>query len=286
MPMILPNFLIIGAYKCGTTSLYRYLSQHPDIFMPKGNKEPNFFALEGSDESPQIYGGRRRPITTFAEYSSLFDEVDGQKAIGEASPSSLESEQAPSRIKHYVPRAKLIAILRQPAEAFYSNYCMQLREGREFRSLEDKFRDFTLLLETDNRHGPFYYRQLKRYFDLFDSAQIRVYFYEDFKRDNLSILRSILGFLGVDSGFVPDLGHRSNVGGYPRYRRLHYRVKNNSGLFSLCPRRVKRAIEKGNLIKPPPMPRGIKQEFTKLCRGDIQQLQALTGRDLSAWLAS
>jgi len=282
--MTLPNFLIIGAYKCGTTSLHRYLSQHPEIFMPT-RKEPDFFALEGSAESPRIYGGKRRPVTTFEEYVSLFDAVRGEKAIGEASPSSLESEQAAARIRHYVPRAKLVAIVRQPAEAFYSNYCMQLREGRELRSLEDKFRDFKARLVAGDLHGPFYYRQLKRYYDLFDSDQLRVYFYEDFKRDNIGVLQSIFEYLGVDQGFVPDLGNRSNVGGYPKNPRLQYRLKNGSGVFALCPRRLKSAIERRNLVKPPPMPEELRRAFTELCREDIQGLQRLTGRDLSNWLA-
>lgn len=282
--MTLPNFLIIGAYKCGTTSLHRYLSQHPEIFMPT-RKEPDFFAMEGSVESPRIYGGKRRPVTTFEEYVSLFDGVAGEKAVGEASPSSLESEQAPARIKHYVPGAKLVAIIRQPAEAFYSNYCMQIREGREVRSLEDKFSDFKARLVAGNLHGPFYYRQLKRYYDLFESDRLRVYFYEDFKRDNSGVLQSIFEFLGVAQGFVPDLGSRSNVGGYPKNRRLQYRLKNGSGVFAVCPRRLKSAIEKRNLTRPPPMPADIKREFTELCRDDIQSLQTLTGRDLSSWLS-
>jgi hypothetical protein len=124
--MTMPNFLIIGAAKSGTTSLHHYLKQHPQVYMSQ-IKEPSFFAFEGT--KPAIPGPWKRWaahnfITDIQAYRSLFQGVSDEVAIGEASTIYLVHPTAPQRIRHYVPDAKLIAILRDPAERAYSNYRM------------------------------------------------------------------------------------------------------------------------------------------------------------------
>ena len=107
--MTMPNFLIIGAAKCGTTALYHYLNQHPEVFMSP-EKEPRFFALEG--ETPNFQGPadargiNRCRYTNLDAYRSLFESVSGEKAIGEASTLYLYSSKAPERIAHHVPEAR------------------------------------------------------------------------------------------------------------------------------------------------------------------------------------
>ena len=131
--MTMPNFLIIGAMKSGTTALYHYLRQHPQIYMsPK--KEPRFFALEA--ERLYLAGlDNQKPLQTLSSvadidaYRALFEGVSKEVAIGEAShwylysPRLRESEQhyIPEVIEHYIPDVKLIAVLRNPAERFYSS---------------------------------------------------------------------------------------------------------------------------------------------------------------------
>ena len=135
--MTLPNFLIIGSAKGGTSSLHYYLRQHPQIFMPD-LKEPRFFALEGgilnfqNPDSAINYNS----ITTLREYESLFANVTNELGIGEASPLYLYSEKAARRIKHYVPDAKLMVILRNPVDRAFSCYTHLLREGYETLSFE------------------------------------------------------------------------------------------------------------------------------------------------------
>ncbi len=132
--MTLPNFLVIGATKSGTTSLYTYLKQHPEVYMPM--KEPNFFALEGR-EPPFFRGpeGWKEPsqkrITDLEGYRTLFAGASGEKAMGEVSPLYLYAPQAAYRIRRYVPEAKLVAILRNPVERAYSAYMHLVREDRE-----------------------------------------------------------------------------------------------------------------------------------------------------------
>ena len=120
--MTLPNFLIIGAAKAGTTSLYRYLEQHPDVFMSEF-KEPRFFALEND---PLDYRGPNDPAAhceykTLEAYETLFAGVRNERAAGEASTLYLYHEDAAERIRHYVPDMKMIAVLRHPVEQAYSN---------------------------------------------------------------------------------------------------------------------------------------------------------------------
>lgn len=132
--MRLPNFLIIGAAKSGTSSLYRYLMEHPQVFMSPV-KEPNFFALEGEqiDFSNPAMAEQVLPklATDLDAYRTLFQDVQHEQAIGEASSWYLHSTRAPVRIRRHIPEAKLIAILRNPAQRAYSGYRMNVRDGWE-----------------------------------------------------------------------------------------------------------------------------------------------------------
>ncbi len=92
-----PNFIIIGAMKAATTSLYTYLKQHPDIFMTKV-KEPMFFNNFNQEKDYKIIGSKSKKVNTLEGYFSLFDDVKNEKAIGEASPAYIYNEKAPSLI--------------------------------------------------------------------------------------------------------------------------------------------------------------------------------------------
>ena len=131
--MCLPNFIIIGAEKAGTTALWQFLRQHPQVYM-SAVKEPQFFGYEGREVSFQGPGPvvkEALPICDLEEYKSLFKGTESYKAVGEASPSYLYNSQAPERIRHYVPQAKLIAILRNPVDRAYSRFLHLVREDRE-----------------------------------------------------------------------------------------------------------------------------------------------------------
>ena len=122
--MIMPNFLIVGAAKAGTTALHEYLQQHPQIYMTP-TKETNFLAFEGEvlnfhgpgDESLQDFS-----ITDLKTYQAEFQQVTNELAIGEACPSYLYLPKAAKRIKQYIPDTRLIAILRNPVERAYANF--------------------------------------------------------------------------------------------------------------------------------------------------------------------
>ena len=116
--MTMPNFLIIGSQKAGTTALYHYLKQHPQIFLSK-IKEPCFFAFEGEELDLRSPTGapvymNRTAVTTVESYRRLFDTVTDEKAVGEASPIYIICPKAAKRIYHYIPHVRLIAVLRNP----------------------------------------------------------------------------------------------------------------------------------------------------------------------------
>ena|SRR5215212_9876005 len=304
--MTMPNFLIIGAMKSGTTSLYHYLKQHPQVYM-SAIKEPNFFALEGSDLDFDGAEGRERIsrwikrefVTNIEDYRALFRGVSGETAIGEASPLYLYSPEAPDRIKRYVPEAKLITILRNPVERAYSAFSYMKRDGREpleefpqaLQAEETRVRNNWEWIWHYKNVGS-YYVQLKRYFDNFDDDQIKVYLYEDLRGDLFSVLQDVFRFLGVDDTFNPDTSLRHNVSGVPKRGVLSGFVFGRNPVKAafrpLLPEGLRQylsvSIKSQYLVKSPPLTPEVREELIAVYRDDILKLQGLIGRDLSAWL--
>ncbi|MGL6339568.1 MAG: sulfotransferase family protein, partial [Waterburya sp.] len=141
----MPNFLIIGAAKAGTTALHEYLQQHPQIYLTP-TKETNFFAFEGEIINFQGTGDEALKdfsITDLNTYQAEFEQVTQELAIGEACPSYLYYPQAATRIKQYIPDARLIVILRNPVERAYANFLHIVRDDRETH------RDFALALQAE-----------------------------------------------------------------------------------------------------------------------------------------
>ncbi|HEV8190480.1 MAG TPA: sulfotransferase [Ktedonobacterales bacterium] len=303
--MTMPNFLVIGAAKCGTDSLCDYLGQHPEVYMCP-NKEPNFFVADGKAEIPYCGRGDREAIeqwdmwvSSLDRYQALFAGVSGEKAVGEGTTWYIYDETVPARIRHYIPEVKLIAILRNPADRAYSAYTMLLRDGRE------SIRDFAQALAVEGerirdnwepmwqyqRMG-FYSSQLKRYYDTFDPAQIHVVVYDDFNARPSEVLRDLYRFLDVDDQFEPDTSERRNVSLVPKNHAYNRFIAGQNplkaALRAVLPtdfrQRVKTSLLSRNLSKPPPLPPEIRQQLIETFRSDIIELQKQIDRDLSRWL--
>ena len=302
--MVMPNFLIIGAAKSGTTALYAYLRQHPDIFM-SSVKEPRFFAFEGeklSFSGPKDHGERfnRETITDLKTYQSLFDGVAGEKAIGEASPAYLSSaEKASKSIRHHIPEVKLIVILRQPAERAYSAFLHTIRSGREtnmnfesvLKSEEKRIQNNWGAIWQHRRLG-FYYEQMLPYYQLFPQEQIKVCLYDDLRLNSASLIRELLTFLEVDSTLPLDVSRRVNVSGIPRstwvQKILKVTHKQISDMLKQqVPHKHRRSlvhkVKEANLIRPD-LPEETRRRLTFEYKDDILKLQDLIQRDLSSWL--
>jgi hypothetical protein len=296
----LPNFFIIGAAKSGTTALYSYLRQHPQVFLSP-LKEPRFFAHK---DNPPLWRGPgdeayiAATVTSFAAYLSLFHEADGAHAIGEASTQYLYLPAARANIRRYVPQARLVAILRDPAEVAFAAYLHKRREGnepiRDFRGAlaaePARIRDNWSPIWHYKQRG-YYHQHLAAYYSEFDPAQLRIYLHEDLKRDARSLVRDLFGFLGVDEQFVPDLAARPNRSGIPRSRALQRfltrpnRTRETLGriLPDVAYRRALKALSHWNLSRPK-LPAELRALLIEEYREDILRLEELIGRDLSSWL--
>ena len=298
--MVLPNFLIIGAAKAGTTSLYYYLRQHPQIFMSSW-KEPKFFSLEGEELN---FGGPTQTINVNSinnldDYLKLFEKVTDETAIGEASPVYLYCPKAPAKIKQYIPDAKLIVVLRHPAERAFSSFAHLIRAGYENLSFEEALKQEPQRIA--EKWAPlwyyqgkgFYAEQLQRYFELFEPEQIKIYLYDELVKDSVALVQDAYRFLGVDDSFVPDLT-RMNVSGVPKNRLLHNLLTRDNQLKTLAKAVIPKSFRKGlsrniknkNLGAKPVMSTETRNQLTEFYRDDIVQLQQLINRDLSHWLVT
>ena len=219
--MTTPNFLILGAPKAGTTALYAYLSQHPQVYMSP-HKEPNFFAFEGA---PPRYTGpgdssgiNRSSVTRLDAYLALFAGANGEAAVGEASPLYLQFPDAAHRIHHHVPDAKLIAILRNPVERAYSDFLYRRKNGNEpsddplvaFQSEDERLARGWSPYFGYLQKGR-YADHLERYFSLFSRDQITVFLFEDLRNEIDATLRRDLRVPRrrrcIPTGHAPALQH-------------------------------------------------------------------------------
>ncbi|MEZ4702625.1 MAG: sulfotransferase [Rhodothermales bacterium] len=298
----LPDFLILGAAKAGTTALYLYLSQHPGLFASP-LRETNFFALEGTTPSFSGPGDdaavNRRAVTRWEAYLKLFAGAKPGQRAGECSPLYLYHPDAAARIAERLPEARLVVLLRNPAERAYASYLHLVRDGREPASTFEE----GLAREAERiaagwehlwhyRAMGLYGEQLARYVDRFDPDRIKLIRYEDFCRDPGRAVSAVAAFLGLDAGFSPDLSRRPNRSGVPRMRGL-YRL-----LASPPLRRVARAIVPAGmrgklgaamddaLLVRPPMAPATRAALLDGYREDAARLTRCTGVDVSDWFSS
>ena len=303
----LPDFLVIGAGKSGTTSINNYLAQHPQIFMSPV-KEPNFFAYETIDgdtlrHDPAQYEYYLQSVTTLEAYQALFTAVQKNQIIGETSNTYLYTPAAAQRIKHHIPNAKLIAILRNPADRLYSRFLHLAKYDQaptqDFSQVFD--RNSIWWERPDLIHEGCYYTHLTNYYNLFEGRCIKVFLYEELKENLQLVLSKILEFLGVDHKFLPDTRVTYNKSGIvknPMYNRIlgpdgvvqkivknllpssqYELLKKNSFIY-----RTLDAFRDANLHKPV-LEKEIKSKLlNEVYYNEIQKLQFLIDRDLSSWL--
>ena len=291
----MPNFLILGAAKAGTTALHQYFQQHPDIYMTP-SKETNFFAYEGKDvdfKGPGDDGINTFSITSLEKYQAEFSGVTHETAIGEACPLYLYEPNAVDRIAEYIPNAKLIVILRDPVERAYANFLHLVRDGREtvdsfdaaLQNEESRLQKSWEWFWSYSQIG-FYGQQLQRYYDRFGAEQIQVYLFDDFKKDPLGTMQQMFRFIGVDDTFSPDMSERPNKSGKPKNAFLHQLLTKpnplKAALKPLFPKALRQKIQHQNLTTPQ-LETHTCDRLRELYREDLLQCQSLIGRDLSAW---
>ncbi len=292
--MIKPHFLVIGAYKSGTTALHHYLRVHPEIFIPE-RKEPNYYAF-ADQTRPFNHPAASGSIRTQAEYESLFAQARQGQVLGEVSPAYMAASGACARIYEDAPDVRLIAILRNPIERAYSDFLMYKRDGLEHEeqfidALKDQDRRDSSLDPTSHYISTgFYFEQLRPYFETFDREKIHILLHEEFVSERDHALMEIFRFLGIDHSVeIPDQS-ASNVSGVPTTLSLRaaYAVRNQvrDRLRKFVPEDLKRKMNSSlerRLTKEPLSP-DARSWLTDIYRSDIENLGALVNLDLSSWL--
>jgi hypothetical protein len=252
---MLPNFLIIGAARSGTSTLYTYMQSHPDIYLrPEKRPEPHFFFKD----SEYAKGMRYYETTWFPIETKCH-------AVGEASTSYIFGPKVPERIARDLPDARLIAVLRNPIERAHSNYWHSVKSGLETL-------DFASAVEREDQRTQalndtalaelkpfsylargFYHAQISKFLTVIPHGRLAIHIFDDLCRDPRGQLEEIYRFIGVDPGILP--------------ARLD--LKEN------------RSVPDGARLDA-----AMRRRLANIYADDVTRLGELLGRDLSGWLRS
>lgn len=283
----LPNFFIVGAPKAGTTSLYAYLNRHEEVFMPKLIKEPDYFSHEAILKQDLYY--KTIHITEEKKYLALFNDVKGQKAIGEASVSYLFYSGTARKIYDFNPGSKIIMLLRDPIERAYSHYLMDYRLGL----IKDSFEDIILKQKT-HRYSDMYYQQvvslgeyavqIERYLDVFGKGQVKILLYDQLRTDPEGLMCEVCDFLGISANYKVDLHDKHNAYAAPKnafVEKIYQMHQLRSSISRVVPNRVKSGIR--NVFfkdsKKPAMSLSAKGFLKIHYEKDIEAVRSITGTD-------
>ena len=272
---MLPTFIVIGASKCGTTSLWHYLASHPEVCVSR-TKEPSFFV-----EELNWHRG-------FDWYERQFDPQGGALAIGECSGFYTRYPRfrgVPERIAAAVPDARLVYLVRDPIERMLSNY---LHRVRVFKASDPV--DVALRADPDYLNTSRYAFQVERYLEHFAEDQLLVVVSERLRDEPAPTLRKILAFLGVDPTWaVPNANDRHNVGGGAPYRThtLH-RVRRSHAMRRLVPRLPAgvRSVARTALQSPVPdatISPELEHELRDVLREDVRRLYRYVDGPFDGW---
>jgi hypothetical protein len=296
-----PSFLLLGAAKCGTTSLAHYLSQHPDVFFSEP-KEPIFFEAEYEKGLAHYW-------------QTYFRAWRGERAVGEGRVWNLYLPFVAPRIREALPDARLIALLRDPVERVHSHWWHRYSRGQEPLGFAAALAADRARIERGEgfagqegarcwraglyRESPstghrvlldlgFYAEQIERYRALFPAARLEVVFHEDLAADQPGVMRRLFGFLGVDPSVTVTDASPQNVRAErvrsPTARRALFAAR-ALGLRRLVPRRL-RGLQHALLERPeqrPALDPGLRRELVAYYEPHNARLERLLGRDLSSW---
>ena len=295
------NFFLIGAPKCGTTSLYNWLKTHPQIFL-SAEKEPNYWNFDHQN----------RIVKNFEEYESLFEEAtDEHLIVGECSTRYLVSEEAVSHILEYNPEAVFVVLLRNPIEAVCSwhnhlifNGMENVKSFEKAWSLQERRKKTGKPLSILNKEPKMLYygemyalgKQLKRLYEKVPKERVHLIFFEDIKNHSSKVYREILQFCKLDDDQKRDF-EVFNPSKIRRYRMFFEILLRKMANFER-PHFTKKIIKSfgskkcfGFLIdknsrrkKWSPSSEKMKRKLVNYYREEIKLISVLSGRDLRHWL--
>lgn len=280
--MIWPNFFVVGAPKCGTTSLRAHLKSHPQVYLPKA-KEPSYFLRNAP-------GG-----VTFEEYKLLYESARGYAAIGDVSPFYLWDQDAPNLIYEICPMAKIIVMVRDPLIRAHSHYLMYQRlevepEPSFYKALQ-RYHDRSARNWSASRdyiEAGMYWSQVRRYREVFGQNQVLVLLSDDLSRDPQRLLAGVASHIGVDPALL-DMENASEVHNSFRTPRFPgvYHLLGSSGLkaalLKYSPGPLQNWMRYSPLLyeaKRPPLDDQSRTFLQNIYDPDIKRLEELLGRSL------
>lgn len=293
-----PNFLIVGVARCGTTSLFHYLKQHPEIGMSK-IKEPKYFSSIDLNLPQNGVGDGTvfsKIVTSEMNYHKLFKGLENLKALGEASSDCFYyHKMVIPRIKEKLGDVKIIVCLRNPIERAFSAYNNLVRDSREYLSFSDG------LSEEQNRivnnwdwmwhykNGGLYAEALEHYQKEF--TNVKVVFFEDLESKPQKVLTDLCEFLDVNPNFSIDYSTRYSHSGKPKSKIVSLLTsRKNPFIFylreislKLIPRKYLENIA-ASMFEKDSLDVELEGELKSFFSEDIKELEVLTGRDLTNWL--
>jgi hypothetical protein len=277
-----PNFFVVGAARCGTTSLWAYFKQHPDIFMSEV-KEPSFFSQ---------YEIGRYYVHDQSAYLRLFSRGARKKYRGEASPSYLWHEGTPAKIRRVSPEAKIVISLRDPVARAYSSYWLFTHFGQERRPFLDAIQDEIAEPPAPGEPPPFYTGRgfyadsVARYLETFgDNARVLVF--EELVADVRGHLREVFSFLEIDASVTDRIRTEGfNSSAKPR-NTLASKILRSQAMRriagTLIPLEYRPKVGK-TLLSPrsatPKMEPEAKHILSELYAEDVARVETLLGRSL------
>ncbi len=285
-----PDFFIVGAPKCGTTSLFEYLREHPRVFLPP--KEVHFF---GSDLHPADH------VREESDYVRLFASAPTATRVGEASVWYLYSRHAAREIKRFSPHARIVISLRDPVDMIHSLHSHLLYAG-----IED-IPDFERVIHAEMAAGRLlplwngvrylaaatYSGQVERYLDVFGPDMVKIILFDDLRRDPSGVYREICQFLDIDASHEPVL-RIVNPNKTVRSATLRTIMRRPPaaikavGRVLIGPGRRQRFLDRlqrlnTRQVRRPAMAAHLRTRLRSYFAADVERLGRLLNRDLSAW---
>ena len=296
--MFVTNAILIGAQKAGTTSIYNWLSQHPDILAPDWAKD-NFALFSNNDLYDKID----------ESYGHILSERNNEKVVMTGNVNYLFLHFVAERIHEFDSQTKLICSLRNPVERAFSAYNYALERDIESRTFEDAISDelrlgdecYPTMWEKDQKcyikHG-MYHEQLSNYFRHFSGDQVFISFFEDLVNNNERLMKELLEFLEIDTSFKVDFFPKNVSRGSSRSKLINKLIYSNSvrqnpllvGLRKIIPFKTRFKLRRALIsVNAKKTSRGklfpeTKKKLVYIFEEDILRLQDLLKRDLRHWI--
>ncbi len=295
----LPNLVVAGAPKCGTTSLYHYLRQHPEVYLP-ARKELHYFTrdhLARDTAGPGDTAVLQHLCKDREAYQAEFAGVRSEKVLGDISPSYFDFAEVAPAMRRELEDARIVILLRDPVAKAFSQYMHLVRDGRETLTFYDALQAEA---ERAGRHwsmiwryaaSSLYAERLRKYLDAFGGERVRIYLFEEFVVQPQTMLEDLWRFLGIDPTVRPDTSRVFNVSSRPRSRALATLVSKRSPLATLARAVVPAGIRSRITESVRRLNAGRKGEVDQRSRAflrerfaaDIRETEAIMGRRLG-WL--